>query len=614
MNHSRSALLIALTFIAFFLTDCNNNSVVRQIIGNDNPGNRIGTGCTQDRHDFILILSPPDPPKVPLLDHQVSFTYDDGPGPWTRDIAQYLADRRIPATFFVNGCRIQGRTGCQAPFYDSSILEDLVAMGHRIGNHTETHAALWLPSTDIVGELTRTQELIDPWIKDGFYFVRPPNNCWTPEVEQIVRNDPNLRKLTGPFFYDSGGADWHCSQSDQNLDPAACALAYYRDMPTQKRGIIQFHDRNPNDPWSDYALRVTKCLVEGIGSLGCPDPRENPLIGENAFISVGGPPTSSDERQLFASFQYVPLDAIPGVTSGQFANGSFVPAGYVQTELGDSEGWDSLPSRYETIRIGDVNGDGIGDVCARHSDGVVCALGLGNGSFKSFSLWSSALSDLMGYDATEYGSTFQLADVNGDMMADACARGSAGVFCLLSNGSMFTTGLGSSEFSDALGWRTSRSYYGSIRFADINGDGRADVCGRGMYGIICALSTSTGFGQPSTWLYEYTDADGWLPDEYGSTIQLGDINGDGLTDICGRGVDGIYCATSQGDAFSHAHLWIDWQFTNGKGWAASPSLFGSIRLADIDGDGLADICGRDRNGVVCAVAQVGQSVFFIRVI
>src|SRR5258708_25694656 len=33
-----------------------------------------------------------------------------------------------------------------------------------------------------------------------------------------------------------------------------------------------------------------------------------------------------------------------------------------------------------------------------------------------------------------------------------------------------------------------RSYYGSIRLADINGDGLADLCGRGPNGIVCAIS------------------------------------------------------------------------------------------------------------------------------
>ena len=38
----------------------------------------------------------------------LSLTYDDGPGYATEPIAAFLEDEGIPATFFVNACRITG--------------------------------------------------------------------------------------------------------------------------------------------------------------------------------------------------------------------------------------------------------------------------------------------------------------------------------------------------------------------------------------------------------------------------------------------------------------------------------------------------------------------------
>src|SRR5262245_5644405 len=414
MSNTRSALISICVFslIASFgfgnvsneirpnKTSSGAQLVVRQIIGNNDPGGRTTTGCTGIRTDFQLLLSPPDPPKVPLLARQVSLTYDDGPGPRTLSIANYLAAKRIPATFFMNGCRFRSAGGCEEAPFSPSLIQAVIDLGHRVGNHTETHASLWESGVDILTELKSTQTLLDPNIKDGFFFFRPPHNCWTPEAEQLVRGDMKLRELTGPFFYDSGGADWLCSQPGVNWVPAACALNYYRDMPPEMRGIIQLHDRNPNNVSSDYALQVTKCLVEGIGSSACPDP------GASAFTVVPGGAPTPDERTLFASFQFVPLDAILGVTSGQFAEGSFVPAGFVLSELSDAAGWSAFPSYYETIRIGDVNGDRISDVCARGLAGVLCALGRGDGAFGSFAVWSTALSDDQGYAPAEYGTTF----------------------------------------------------------------------------------------------------------------------------------------------------------------------------------------------------------------
>ncbi|HEU4409048.1 MAG TPA: M57 family metalloprotease [Polyangiaceae bacterium] len=84
-------------------------------------------------------------------------------------------------------------------------------------------------------------------------------------------------------------------------------------------------------------------------------------------------------------------------------------------------------------------------------------------------------------------------DLNGDGFADVCGRGVDGVNCALSWGVSFDpVGLWSPTFSDAGGWSVGPQYYATIEFIDLNGDGRADVCGRGIAGVQCALSSGTG--------------------------------------------------------------------------------------------------------------------------
>ena len=95
-------------------------------------------------------------------------------------------------------------------------------------------------------------------------------------------------------------------------------------------------------------------------------------------------------------------------------------------------------------------------------------------------------------------------------------------------------------FTDAQGWNAGAVYYGSIRLADVNGDGKADVCGRGVAGILCAASNGQGFGAPTRVTTEFSDANGWAAPQYGPTIKVvPSLQG---TEVCGRGWNEVICA------------------------------------------------------------------------
>jgi peptidoglycan/xylan/chitin deacetylase (PgdA/CDA1 family) len=60
----------------------------------------------------------------------LGITFDDGPGPFTRDILDIVDRHHVPATFFMIGRNIAGYR---------SLLEEIRARGHQIGNHTYNH-------------------------------------------------------------------------------------------------------------------------------------------------------------------------------------------------------------------------------------------------------------------------------------------------------------------------------------------------------------------------------------------------------------------------------------------------------------------------------------------
>jgi hypothetical protein len=115
----------------------------------------------------------------------------------------------------------------------------------------------------------------------------------------------------------------------------------------------------------------------------------------------------------------------------------------------------------------------------------------GNGTFGFATPWDSFFSDATAWNHPQYGTTMMFADLNGDGRADVCGRGSMGISCEWSIG--LDTGFGPAflvqpDFSDANSWNLSAAYYGSIRLADVNGDGKPDICGRGIAGVYCVLT------------------------------------------------------------------------------------------------------------------------------
>jgi uncharacterized protein (TIGR03437 family) len=79
----------------------------------------------------------------------------------------------------------------------------------------------------------------------------------------------------------------------------------------------------------------------------------------------------------------------------------------------------------------------------------------------------------------------------------------------------------------------------------VDGDGRADLCGRGSAGIYCALSNSDYTFQPlQLWTSHFSDASGWNQPQYATTINFGRINRDRSFDIVGRAPFGVEYALS----------------------------------------------------------------------
>jgi|GEM_PF-2888924 len=265
-------------------------------------------------------------------------------------------------------------------------------------------------------------------------------------------------------------------------------------------------------------------------------------------------------------------------------------------ELGDGLGWDN-PQYYTTFHFGDVTGDGKADLCARAAAGMLCYRSTGAG-FATPAIVGPAWSNANGWDAPKYYATIRLADLNGDGKADLCGRGPDGVHCHLATGTGFGPDVGGPELSDAAGWGAVQ-YYGTFRTGDVDGDGRHDLCARASAGVWCWRSNGTAWASYMTTDFG-SNADGYADVAYWGTFELVDFTGDGKDDLCIRGPSGIRCRPSTGTGFGAEVAGPT--LTDGVGWY-DPSNHLAIRWADLDGDGKVDVCARANAGIVCWRSQ-----------
>jgi hypothetical protein len=217
--------------------------------------------------------------------------------------------------------------------------------------------------------------------------------------------------------------------------------------------------------------------------------------------------------------------------------------------------------------------------------------------FTSISKWSSALAQANGWTVAQHERL--LADVNGDGLSDLVGFGLDGAYVALANGSSFEpVSKWSSSFGLANGWTVS-DYERTL--ADVDGDGKADAVGFGLDGVYVALSTGSSFAPIAKLSNSFGLANGWTVAQYERL--LADVNGDGLSDLVGFGLDGVYVALATGTpgnpSFGTIAKWSS-SFGLANGWTVSDY---ERTLADVDGDGKADAVGFGLDGVYVALAQ-----------
>ncbi len=161
---------------------------------------------------------------------------------------------------------------------------------------------------------------------------------------------------------------------------------------------------------------------------------------------------------------------------------------------------------------------------------------------------------------------------------------------------------------EAGGWRIDRH---PRLVADTRGIGRADIVGFGNDGVFIAFGNGDGTFSftPVPVLNDFGfDAGGWRVDRHPRF--LADTRGIGRADIVGFGNDGMFVAFSNGDgtfSFNAQPVINDFGFDAG-GWRVEKHV---RALADLRGNGRADVVGFGDAGVIVSLSQGNGTYSFL---
>ena len=279
--------------------------------------------------------------------------------------------------------------------------------------------------------------------------------------------------------------------------------------------------------------------------------------------------------------------------AGAWVSVSTAAAGFANSHLsGEFFGYNNAWRVEEHPRMtADVNGDGRDDVVGFGNAGVYVSLSNSNG-FDDAALWINRFGRDSGWEVDKHPR--MMADVNGDGREDVVGFGEAGVFVALSTGSGFTNPTLSAEFFGYdNNWRVDRH---PRMMADVNGDGRADVVGFGNAGTYVSLSTGNSFASPTRSADFFGYHNNWRVDRH--PRMMADVNGDGRADVVGFGNAGTYVSLSTGNGFASPTRSAEF-FGYHNNWRVDrhPRM-----MADVNGDGRADVVGFGNAGTYVSLS------------
>lgn len=199
------------------------------------PGNPNALGTSRviaiDPAEHVRLGTMQYTETLPLADHEVVITFDDGPlPPYSTRALDILAHECVKATYFL--------VGSMARAYPD-VARRIYAEGHTIGTHSQSHPMIFnrMPMDRVQSEVENGINSVKTAIgnpKAVAPFFRIPGLARTTEVESYLRGQ-GLMTWSADFPAD----DWKHIQASEIVNRAL------RRIEAKGRGILLLHDIQP---------------------------------------------------------------------------------------------------------------------------------------------------------------------------------------------------------------------------------------------------------------------------------------------------------------------------------------------------------------------------------
>ncbi len=130
----------------------------------------------------------------------VALTFDDGPNQtYSLEVLKLLEKYHAKATFFYIGNQIEANL---------DVVEQVVAKGHEIGNHTWSHPDLTkISPEEVKQEIESTSEVIKKSVGKAPVIFRPPYGEINDQVESMTE--------LSPVLWEVDSEDWRTQDPDE---------------------------------------------------------------------------------------------------------------------------------------------------------------------------------------------------------------------------------------------------------------------------------------------------------------------------------------------------------------------------------------------------------------